>query len=158
MKKVIFGNTVLFESTCPSCKEQNLTGSNVVECASCLYEYDAKRISSVEIVVSPKGERRPIPRSIKKQLLEKQNSRCFWCDRLFGTPYERKNKISMLFECGDHKIPFAYLKGNPKDNWVLACNVCNSWKSSKLYNTDEELKLFLKSKWDKELSIGKIKF
>ena len=58
----------------------------------------------------------------------------------------------------DHLIPYSYSYSNADENFVAACSVCNAFKSSHIFISDEECKEFIQKKWDKHLSLKRIVF
>lgn len=157
MKQLIYGDIILYETICPGCGEQILSGDEEISCDLCGTKYKITHIEQTEIIVSSTG-RKSIPVNIRKKLLVEQDNHCFWCGRLFGITYERKHKIYTLKPCGDHKIPFSWIQRNPDNNWVLACNLCNAYKHNKMYDDEKQMKDYLLQKWDADLSSGNINF
>ena len=75
----------------------------------------------------------------QRELLEKQENKCFYCGRELGSMYERDGKIKYLRTHFDHRLPFSYLQGNPEEIFVAACHICNSIKSNKMFHSREEV-------------------
>jgi len=155
MKKCVYGNIVLYEIKCKLCKEKNLVGDPYGCCPSCNKPFKEEKINKTEIIV---GSKRMRPKkATKKRIKDEQDGHCYWCGRLFGEIYEKNNKIMRLRINYDHKIPFSFCKSNHEDNFVGACNVCNTFKSSMVFDDEKICRDYLLRKWDKDLSKGKIK-
>jgi hypothetical protein len=155
VKKLIYGKVTLYEIKCKSCDELNLTSDPFGECEVCKEILQDRKIKNKAIIVSTK--RGKISAKLKREIKANQDNCCYWCGRMFGTLYEKNNKINTLKIHYDHKVPFAYLQSNPDFNWVGACNICNTWKSSKIFSEEGLCKDHLNNKWDKYLETEKIK-
>jgi 5-methylcytosine-specific restriction endonuclease McrA len=81
------------------------------------------------------ASRRYPTKRMKEALIEKQHNRCLYCDHAIGTAIERRGKAVILRPQYDHFVPYAYSRRNPRDNWVLACHVCNGIKSCRMFST-----------------------
>jgi len=154
MKKLIYGNIILYEFICKNCREKNLVGDINDCCSSCGTPLSEVKITEKKVIVSTK--RRSLTPKQKKELIEKQDNRCFWCGRDFGTMIVKKDKVQKLKIVFDHLIPFSYLQANPKENFVASCRTCNSFKSSFVFDDINACKEYLKKRWDKSLKSGKI--
>jgi 5-methylcytosine-specific restriction endonuclease McrA len=86
----------------------------------------------------------------KRALLLAQENRCFYCERRFGTSIIRRGRLWQLRPTWDHYVPFAYCGSNPAKNFVAACQVCNGYKSSMMFQTREDAQLYIRSRWGKE--------
>lgn len=67
----------------------------------------------------------------KAEILSKQEGRCIYCGREFdvlGPPHF------------DHFIPFSYCYSNRPENYVAACQDCNSRKSGRVFDSIEEVR------------------
>jgi hypothetical protein len=71
----------------------------------------------------------------RNRAIEKQNNQCLYCEIPIGTPIWRHSKTVILRLNWDHFVPYAYLARSPRDNWVLACHVCNRIKSCRMFDT-----------------------
>lgn len=90
------------------------------------------------------AERRRAPTGReKKALLDRAGHRCEYCERMFGTVVEREGRRSLLVPEYDHLIPYAYLMSNPPTNWIVACQLCNRYKSDQVFDSFDEVRLYL---------------
>ena len=142
MKKLICGNVNLFQEICPSCGELSLYGLKNPFC-ECGYDFILKKEKSVEYVCKAK-KRRKIN---SKPYLKKQDNKCYWCGREIGSFLIRYNKVIILRVHMDHVLPYSFIQSNPKENYVASCHICNSFKSSKIFATESECRLFLLKRW-----------
>lgn len=88
------------------------------------------------------------PRSVdRERVVAAQGNDCLYCGIPIGTVIARdvptkyrytRREIITLQPNWDHFVPYAYLLRNPRTNWVLACNVCNSIKRARMFSTVEE--------------------
>ena len=73
---------------------------------------------------------------------------CFWCFREFGTAVKhRRRGWIILSKHSDHALPYSYSRDNSKSNLVTACNLCNQWKGSRVFDSDDECRAYLEQKW-----------
>jgi 5-methylcytosine-specific restriction endonuclease McrA len=102
-----------------------------------LAEYEA-RPSVFEISIGHSARRRKPPKRIQDQIIAEQGLRCKYCYRSVGPD-------SPLRPHWDHFIPYAYCGGNPDDNWILSCHVCNAVKGSKVFDSVEDVREYIGS-------------
>jgi len=90
--------------------------------------------------------RKPIPRKIRLKVYERDNYICAYCEKdLYKDFLAGNGKITV-----DHFIPYIGRGEAEINNLFTACKKCNCSKYSKLFNSIEEVREYLKSK-------GKIK-
>lgn len=96
--------------------------------------------------------KRKIPsKATQNKILALQKNCCIYCNEKFKiTKYIRNGKIKVLKLVWDHFIPFAYSANNYPHNFVAACNVCNSLKSSKMFETLDDAKQYILEKREKK--------
>jgi hypothetical protein len=75
------------------------------------------------------------------------------CGKQFDSYYfdKKRNKPAKLIVNYDHFNPFIYSRNNKSHNIIASCNICNSVKSDKCFNSIEEAREWLKNqiKWDR---------
>lgn len=72
---------------------------------------------------------------VQVDTLLEQDDRCLYCGLKFGDLVIRKgNDWVWLGVTWDHFVPFAYSNRNPDDNWVAACQLCNGYKGSQMFD------------------------
>jgi hypothetical protein len=151
-KKLIYGATTLYKVVCKNCGETMLKGSLKSKCDYCGENIQREKINNTEIILEPK--RGKYSRKFKKRILENQNGRCYWCNRYIGSYVVRKGKSVQLFMHAEHKKPFIKFCNNENDNVVISCHLCNLFKSSTTFGTDEDCREYLNNKWLYELNNG----
>ncbi len=80
-------------------------------------------------------------------ILKNQENRCLYCLRRFGVTVFRGLNPIMLRVTWDHAVPYTYCRANPASNFVGACQVCNKLKSSSIFDTVDEVRLYVEIKW-----------
>ena len=68
-----------------------------------------------------------------------QDNKCLYCDKEFGTPYERNNKVRFTKVHYDHLIPYSYSQSCDNKDFVASCNICNHIKYNLMFDTVEEV-------------------
>jgi len=155
-EKVHYGKVTMFRTSCPKCEEILFRPNLNFKCDVCAHRFQGT-IESLRIEVTSPGRRTP-SKNVKQQILDKQGHKCYWCDRKFGTAYFRYNSIRKILPNWDHVIPYSYGYSNADENFVAACSICNSFKSSHIFENDQRCKDYLKQRWDKHLRLRKIVF
>lgn len=108
---------------------------------------DAKEIIfGHKIEASPIGARKLLDTEERELILIAQDNRCFYCLNGFGDYIWYRNKLIQIRINWDHFVPFDYLQSNPDNNWVASCQVCNSIKSNKMFDTTKEAIEYVKRK------------
>lgn len=154
MERVIFGKVTMYRHFCKKCKQPILSNDSYYKCDCCGYSNKNEKIKRT--VIEAKTKRyRPSAR-IQKEIIEKQNNKCYWCGRDFSTPIVKNDKIKFLKKHWDHVIPYAYEQRNRDENWVLSCNICNLFKSSFLFETETKCREYINNKWGEYLRKGMI--
>lgn len=132
---------------CPSCHDETFVFDGKLDC--CGRDADLSQDVIFIQVSEPERKRKLPPLSWRKMILEKQGNRCYYCEQEFGRMVYYKRRAHLLRYCWDHREAYAYSFNNRPENFVAACQLCNAWKSSKLFDSDEEIKLYVKEKWQK---------
>jgi predicted RNA-binding Zn-ribbon protein involved in translation (DUF1610 family) len=164
VKKSIIGSNVWLISRCPECDEKNTIfdirskPTNIkYECDWCGLKYKGA-IKLIKVVV-PMNEkhRKHLTKKQKEGLCEKQHQRCYWCHRKFTTYlYDRKsNRIKPLNPVYDHYKAFSFTFDNRIENFVASCQPCNSFKHNMYFETENDCREILESKWNKALNSGR---
>lgn len=93
--------------------------------------------------MSDNGVRRACPADHKRELLDQQGFVCIYCAEPFGSIVRRRGKLILTVAHCDHAVPLAYLNANPRWNWVVACNLCNTVKGSKVFHSISEVRAYV---------------
>lgn len=139
----IYGNVIIPKSYCDDCKGYYFVINGQLACCG-------KRPFSTPFFYKRESEpvqhRKTPGRKMKQLILNQQDNRCFYCEQTFGSTVERKGKQLTLRIHWDHQIPYAYAQNNTTENFVAACQVCNTIKSDICFQTIDEAKLYLEEK------------
>lgn len=112
-------------------KENTIKSIFINEMKMELTDEQAERMLELVVAFLKKSNfRKPIPASVKTELLRKQNYKCNFCDC----------KIN-LSDHADHIVPFKYVGDELQNNLQMLCSHCNKSKSS---NIDYEIKMLLR--------------
>jgi 5-methylcytosine-specific restriction endonuclease McrA len=88
--------------------------------------------------ISGTDRRRTPPLAERARIIADQGNRCLYCEIPIGTTVSRQNRSVTLQLNWDHFLPYGYMARNPRDNWVLACHVCNKIKWGRFFKTVQE--------------------
>lgn len=119
----IYGNVCIQKEWCDDCNGYAFVKRGLLQCC------DKKSRLTAELFkreVSPENRRRALSPKKKFEQLLKQDNRCLYCDMQFTSA----DTIHW-----DHFVPFNYSQDNRSQNYVAACQLCNSIKSSRFFNT-----------------------
>lgn len=77
---------------------------------------------------------------------------CHWCFREVGTvvKYKKRGWVA-LSKHVDHASPRSYSHDNSKSNLVTSCNLCNLWKSNRVFDSGDQCRSYLETKWRKRI-------
>jgi hypothetical protein len=90
-----------------------------------------------------RSRRRPST-AVQVEVLIAQDNRCLYCGHRFGDLVIRRRDDWQWLELNwDHFVPFAYSNRNLDDNWVAACHLCNSYKSSLFFPDVQSARLHI---------------
>lgn len=133
----VYGVTKIKRAYCELCKDYAFVIDSTFTCCYAPFE---EKIDKYKRMSEGSGIRKRPSKEIQKRLLLNQNNKCKYCNIKFGEMYFRDNKPGLSRIHWDHLVPFAYLQENPYNNWVASCNICNLIKSSKMFDTIQEVK------------------
>lgn len=147
----IYGSVAIERHYCPDCQRMSLVLDGLLACCS---EAVRQRPHQYKKMATGSARRaRPSP-ALQRQLLEEQNGCCLYCDRRFGTTYSLGNRQFTVHLTWDHQIPFVYLQANGDRNWAAACNRCNGWKGSRMFDTVQDVRDYVATRWMRRLTRG----
>lgn len=144
---VIFGNIAIVRLFCPECRASSFVRDGDFVCcggdATLLYGRELRKKRESDAVFIRK---RPPPRD-RRQILDEQNQRCFWCSHRFGATVEDSAMKQLVLEVTwDHVIPHVYSRDNRTSNFVATCQICNRYKSAKVGDL-ELVRLSILASW-----------
>lgn len=151
LERLIAGKAILYRKRCVSCGDYYLTANPKEDCPC--GRKNGGTVSRVRKLCNVKHTRR-YPKWLIKTKAEEQAYRCFWCDQSFGNSILRRNRLIILRPVGDHVEPYSYSYNSIWKNCVASCQICNAFKSSKMFDSNEDCKSYLTKKWDKEINKG----
>lgn len=88
-----------------------------------------------------------VPDYVKQAKIQEQDNCCIYCDRLFGSPILHTGKVEILEPQAEHFKPRSAAGRTSDGNLKYACHVCNKLKSDYLFETVEEVKVWLVQEW-----------
>ena len=150
MERVHYGKVKLYRARCPKCGEINLSGEKKIVCSICAISYHES--INKERVEAAFRKKRLVSQKKRKEIKENQNSRCYWCDREFGSLIWKKGKIIQLNFCVDHILPRSYIADDNLGNLVGSCHICNGFKHSKIFEEKDEIRGYILKRWAHALS------
>ena len=147
-----YGNVRMERVFCDNCKTYSLVVDGGRAC--CDEPFDNEDGMGYKVMSSPEPKRTTPTQYEKQDILQAQDGCCFYCGLEFGEVVwdNRKKKARTLKINWDHFTPYAYGFNNKSSNFVASCNICNRLKSSKVFDTIDEAKEYMKKRWlDKEI-------
>ena len=159
MLKIKVGKVTLAKWICPSCGEENLTGYDSLVCQNrgCNLVFENAEFKRTR-VIARRERRDPVSRVMARRIADQQEGRCFWCENEFGMYVMKQNVVRRLEIVVDHVLPWSFSLDQGKKNLVASCQICNGWKSSLIFDSEEDCRGFLKRKWTRWEQSGLIHF
>lgn len=144
----MYGNTGIPRKMCPDCCQYSFVIEKQFTCCGRLVDV---RPENFQQMSTASGCRRKPSKREREQILHVQNDCCLYCCRKFGSTLEVFGKTVFVSIRWDHWVPIAYRTDNRFKNFVAACQKCNAWKGSKVFETLEEARNYLARRWDRYL-------
>lgn len=150
----LYGNVGIPRVFCQQCQQTALVIKGIKQCCD---RPDTEELKGIERIIEPEGYRKGSPpKAQQKGILQAQGYRCLYCDRRLGSTAWYKGRYIVLRLHWDHVIPYEYNQNNETSNFVAACHVCNHWKSDFVFNSLEEIQIYVTEKWQRvETNVGK---
>lgn len=136
----VYGGIILPKAWCRDCRGYAFVRQGVLACCDSRIGEKPTRWKRESLA---SGLRQQPPPHYQSAQLNRQDARCFYCLRTFGTHVQWHKRICVLRIHWDHLIPFAYLQTNPEENFVAACQICNQLKGAKMFHTTEEARRYV---------------
>jgi hypothetical protein len=153
----IYGRVRVRRTYCLKCRRKTLvTKKGEKLCCGEPYEDHPEEFK----VVCGKGvwrNRKPSAKHVK-EMLEKYNYSCCYCGRRFGISMQmtvdgvvkfRKIKLNW-----DHFLPFSYAYNHQDENFLPSCSICNYWKRNIIFQTVEEVQIYVQNKWEESKAVN----
>jgi len=140
----IYGSVTIVKDYCVNCEMLAFVIDGELKCCGARSEKGIPAKFKREILAEP---RRRLPGlDERRQQLEWQEHRCFYCLLRIGSLIQRGNKQIKLRLHWDHQVPYAYSQDNRASNFVASCHVCNGIKYSFCFRTIEEARIYVQEK------------
>ena len=97
-------------------------------------------------VCEPFNQRKRPCRAAQAAILAQQEDLCLYCGSRFGEWQTRGGRSFRVRVAWDHNVPFAYSRDNAEQNFVAACYLCNSIKSSMMFQSLDEARVYILSR------------
>lgn len=136
----VYGCVTIEKSYCLECNGFFIVKNGILQCCDKRVFARPEKWKRESLAT---GERARPSMVYQKEQLHLQGHRCLYCEKVFGFKVQHKRKVVTLRVHWDHFIPYAYLQASPDRNFVAACQICNSLKSAKYFQTLEEVRLYV---------------
>ena len=138
----VYGNVALRKTYCEDCRTRCIVLKGVKQCCD---KPCRERPSKFKIECEALDKREGLSRLAKRRKLIAQEGRCFYCDYSLDGHIIRNGNAIKLRTHWDHFVPFCYSANNSSDNFVAACHVCNSIKSSLFFETADDARIYIET-------------
>lgn len=143
----IYGNTKIVRGYCYRCSRYALVVGGLLQCCDRQVEAEPTKIRRMS---QPEAVRRTPSASAKRQILESQDYRCLYCDVSLDGYVFYRSEMRRVRTTWDHMMPYAHSLNNHDVNFAATCQFCNAWKSSLIFKTVEEVRIYVAAKWEAE--------
>lgn len=143
----IYGNVQIIRADCYACGRYALVIDGALQCCGRLVETEPVEIKRMS---QPEARRRTPNAAHKKEILEAQNYRCLYCDISLDGYAVYRSQLRRVQLTWDHMAPYAYTLNNHPENFAATCQFCNAWKSSLIFRTVDEVRIYVEAKWRAE--------
>lgn len=138
-----FGNVYLARAYCKSCDGYAIIRDSTFQCCGA----DAPDTEKVQRQICPAQARRKTPSlAVRNRVLVEQSNRCLYCRNEFGGFVFRGAHPIQVKLVWDHFVPYCYTFNSRSTNFVAACDLCNSIKSGKVFDTIQEAQEYVQTK------------
>lgn len=158
MRRTYYGGMILLRADCPECEKRCLVNAES-QCEGCGSFLQGISLEVERQSESPRWHRRKPTKKRQAALLEAQESRCYWCGRMFGELVERDDVVKALRVEWDHFIPFSFTGSCDDLEFIAACFVCNGLKNDRYFDDENACRAYVRrrNRWrlidpDMELS------
>ena len=141
----LYGHVAMRRAYCAKCVGYALVLGGKLQCCD---RPEATEINEVVRMIEPEDVRTKCSTRVRKRILKEQDYRCFWCYRRLGSLVRYKGKMRRLKTHIDHVIPHAFSQDNSEVNLVGSCCVCNHWKTDYVFQSIEDVRLYLATRWE----------
>ena len=149
-----YGRSALLRKYCCDCKTTSFVLDGYYQC--CDKPDEKKEIKYMTERIS-ECFRGSLAAEFKRKILALQKHRCHYCGLDLSRVWYYIDKYGCAREIRvnfDHFIPASYCANESLENIYAVCNICNRYKSSKIFNSIGELRKYLQeTKKIKEIMI-----
>jgi len=138
-----YGDVKTIKMYCEDCDTECFVIDDIKQC--CNKTTETELVEYQEQLVEKLIKRKGPTNKQKEEIIAEQGDQCIYCGVQFGVPYYRKARpesIHLTRRNWDHLVPYIYALNNME--FVLACNLCNTIKSSRIFDTVEEVIEYVK--------------
>jgi len=136
----LFGRIKLERGWCKYCESEAFIKDGCLTCCGAIA--DAKpKVYKRESDTSQR-RKKPSPEA-RERILGEQFYNCFYCGRPFGALQKRGKEEFILEITWDHRLPYVIFRDSDPDNFVAACQICNSLKHDIVFETVEDARFYL---------------
>ena len=143
----LYGNTKLLRGFCKRCRRWAIVLDGLKQCCDKpvdVFVQKKRRMTPAELC------RRLPPFRHRKRLLEVYDNRCAYCEQQLGAWVQYHERLLKLRLHWDHNTPWSYSQDNHYENFLPSCHVCNLWKSDRIFQTLDEVRVYVSQKWQEE--------
>lgn len=141
----VYGNIHIVRADCYVCGRYALVVDGELQCCGRLIETEPSEIKRMS---EPEARRRTPSAAHKKEILEAQNYRCLYCDVSLDGYVFYHGELRKVHLNWDHMAPYVYTLNNHAENFAATCQFCNAWKSSLIFKTVDEVRIYVEAKWE----------
>lgn len=143
----VYGNVQIVRADCYACGHYALVIDGELQCCGRRVEAEPVQIKRMS---QPEAHRRHPSARHKREILEAQNYRCLYCDVLLDGYVFYRGELRKVRLTWDHMAPYSYTLNNHAENFAATCQFCNAWKSSLIFKTVDEVRIYVETKWQSE--------
>lgn len=143
----LYGNTQIVRAHCYQCKRFALVVDDILQCCDRRIEASPTKVRRMS---TPEERRRLPAKAQRERILEAQGYRCLYCDVSLNGYVTYHDKIKKVRLTWDHMAPYTYTLDNHAENFAATCQFCNAWKSSLIFKTVDEVRIYVATKWEAE--------
>jgi hypothetical protein len=140
----LYGNVSMPRGYCDSCSSTALIVDKQFLCCG---STSSSAPEAVKRMSEPRHLRKGPSAYHRGKVLRSQKNRCLYCGREFETLTKYWGESKVVKCVWDHALPYAYASNNADTNFVASCQFCNSWKSSLIFATVEDVSVYVGIKW-----------
>lgn len=143
----IYGNTQIVRADCWICGRYSFVVDGEIQCCGRPVDVDPAEIQRVS---EPETRRRRPSAAHQREILQAQDYRCLYCNVTLDGYVTYHGELQQVRLTWDHMAPYAYTLNNHPENFAATCQFCNAWKSSLIFKTVDEVRIYVEAKWRAE--------